>query len=122
MPDSVKITVYRWAGKKWFFRIRRECAECDLTVAQVRHLLSAHPDWPIEVEVKPWLTHLWESLRQGGWHPPVVLVDGRLLRQGSVPTRAELEARIRIAARRHTITIADPANRRKLESTQRKTS
>ncbi len=32
MKDSVKITVYRWAGKKWFLRIKGECIECDLTL------------------------------------------------------------------------------------------
>jgi hypothetical protein len=95
MTDRVRITIYRWAGQKWFFRIRSECVECDLTVAQVQGLLSAHPDWPVEVEVKPWLTHLWESLLHGGWHAPVVLVDGRLVRQGTIPTRVELEEAIR---------------------------
>ncbi len=116
MSDSIKITVYRWAGEKWFFRIHSECSECDVAVAQVRYLLAAHPDWPVELEVKPWLTHVWESLRHGGWHAPVVLVDGQLLRQGAVPTRAELEARIQIAAQRHAIQVADPAKQRQLES------
>ncbi len=94
---DVKITVYRWAGKKWFLRIRGECIECDLVIGQARHLLSAHPDWPLELEIKPWLTYLWETLRHGGWHPPVILVDGRLVRQGTIPTRAELEAAVRRA-------------------------
>ena len=95
--NLVRITIYRWAGQKWFFRIRSECLECDLAVTQVRALLSAHPDWTVELEVKPWLTHLWESLRRGGWHAPVVLVDGHLLRQGTIPTRAELQAAVRRA-------------------------
>jgi hypothetical protein len=97
VTDPIKITIYRWAGRKWFFRIRSECAECDLTVAQVRSLVSTHPGWPLEVEIKPWLTHLWESLRHGGWHAPVVLVDGGLLCQGKIPTRAELESAARRA-------------------------
>ena len=97
IADPVKITLYRWAGEKWGFRIRSECVECDLAVAQVRAVASAHPDWPLDVEVKPWLTHLWESLRHGGWHAPVVLVDRRLVRQGTVPTRAELEVAVGLA-------------------------
>jgi len=92
MKDSVKITVYRWAGKKWFLRIDGECIECDLTVSQVRTLIARNPGWPVELEIKPWLNHLWESLRRGGWHPPVVLVEGKLLRQGTIPTLADLEA------------------------------
>lgn len=94
MKDLVKITVYRWADKKWFLRIKGECVECDLTVSQVRVLVARNPNWPIESEIKPWLTHLWESLRRGGWHPPVVLVDGKLVRQGTIPTLAELQAAV----------------------------
>jgi hypothetical protein len=95
MKDGVKITVYRWAGKKWFLRIEGECIECDLTVSQVRSLIARNPSLPIEMEIKPWLSYLWESLRRGGWHPPVVLVDGKLVRQGTVPTLAELQAAVR---------------------------
>ncbi len=94
MKDSVKITIYRWAGKKWFLRIKGECIECDLTVAQVRTLVARNPNWAIEWEIKPWLSYLWESLRRGGWHPPVVLVDGKLVRQGTVPTLAELQSAV----------------------------
>jgi len=97
VTDPIKITVYRWAGEKWFFRIHGECVECDLAVGQAQNLLSAHPDWPVELEVKPWFTHLWEALQHGGWHAPVVLVDHRLVRQGTIPTRAELDAAVREA-------------------------
>lgn len=101
MTDSIKIIVYRWAGKKWLSPISGECVECDVAVGQVRRLLSEHPDWPVELEVKPWLTHLWEALRHGGWHPPVVLVGERLVRQGTIPTRAELEFAVRRALKIH---------------------
>lgn len=97
MSNPIRITIYSWAGEKWLIRIRNECAECSLAVAQARRLLAAHPEWPLELEVKPWLTHLWESLRRGGWHAPVVLVDGRVVRQGTVPPLAELEAAARDA-------------------------
>ncbi len=100
MKNAVKIAIYRWAGKKWFFHIHSKCVECDLTVAQARAVVSSHPDWSVELEVKPWLTHLWEALRHGGWHAPVVVVDGHLLRQGTVPSRAELGAAVRSALKR----------------------
>ncbi len=95
--NSVKITIYRWAGKKWFLRIDGECIECDLTVSQVRTMVARNPNWPIEWEIKPWLNHLWESLRRGGWHPPVVVVDGKLVRQGTIPMLAELQVVVRRA-------------------------
>lgn len=119
MTDSIKITVYRWAGRRLFFRVRSECMECDLTVAKVRSLVSAHPDWPVVLEVKPWLTHLWESLRHGGWHAPVVLVDGRLLSQGKIPTRAELELGARRAFERRGIS---PSQQEKMPAVSQVTS
>jgi prepilin-type processing-associated H-X9-DG protein len=105
MGDSVKITVYRWAGKKWFLHLKGECIECDLTVSQVRTLVARNPNWPIELEVKPWLTHIWESLRHGGWHAPVLFVDGRLVQQGTVPTYPELEVAVRLALTKRGIPL-----------------
>lgn len=105
VADPIKITLYRWAGKKWGLCIESECAECDLAVAQVRAVASAHPDWLTELEVKPWLTYLWESLRHGGWHAPVVLVDGRLVCQGIVPSRETLEAALQFALARRVLLV-----------------
>ncbi len=110
MKDSVKITVYRWAGKKWFLRIKGECIECDLTVSQVRTLVARNPNWPIEWEIKPWLSYLWESLRRGGWHPPVVLVDEKLVRQGTIPTLAELQVAVRRAFEAKGIVVKENRN------------
>lgn len=57
MAESIRITIYyRWAGQRWFFRIRSEGTESGLAVGR---LLFAHPDSPLELEVKPWLSHLW---------------------------------------------------------------
>lgn len=100
MSDPIEIVIYRWAGEKWGFRLRESCVECELAVAQARSVASVHPDWPIRVTVKPWLTHLGEALWLGGWHPPVLVVDGRRIRQGSVPTRIEIEAAVCAAAQR----------------------
>ncbi len=120
MKDSVKITVYRWAGKKWFLHIKGECIEFDLTISQVRTLVARNPNWPIEWETKPWLNHLWESLGRGGWHPPVVLVDGRLVRQGTIPTLAELQAAVRLAWEAKGIVVKEnrSASLRRVEPTE----
>lgn len=91
MLPRIKVTLYRWAGSLGPFQITSECVECDFAVAAIRRVLSAHPDWPVEFEIKPWLNHAWEALRCGGWHAPVVVVNARLATQGRVPTRAELE-------------------------------
>ena len=96
----VRVTVYPWAGQKGPFRVRSHCAECDLTLhllEQVREEELAGA--PVSIEVKPWLTHLWEALRAKGWHPPVVVIDGKRFSQGVVPDRAALVRTILAAGR-----------------------
>ncbi len=91
MSATVKITVYRWAGKLGPLRITGECVECDFALAQARGLLTSHPDWPVEIEAKPWLDHFWEALRCGGWHAPIVAVNGKAVSQGEIPEYGTLE-------------------------------
>ena|SRR6059036_2029596 len=97
MKDGeVQVTLYRWAGHKWFWEIRSECEECDLAVHLIRELLKTElRGAPIQFEVKNWLDHVGESLKHGGWHPPVVLVNNRLVSQGEVPSRERLVQSIR---------------------------
>ncbi len=93
----VKVTVYLWAGQNGPFRIQSHCEECDLTLHLLKDILEKElAGAPVEVEVKPWLSHLWEALRLGGWHPPVVVIDGWRFSQGIVPERARLERILRV--------------------------
>jgi hypothetical protein len=94
MPEPIEIVVYDWEGRKFGLRLERLCVECALALAQANAVAAAHPEWPVRVTRKHWLDHFWEALRHGGFHPPVVLVDGHRIRQGSVPTRAELTAAV----------------------------
>ena len=54
MKDGeVQVTLYRWAGRKWFWEIRSECEECDLAVHLIRELLNTElRGAPIQFEVK----------------------------------------------------------------------
>lgn len=103
MIPRVKVELYRWAGSWGPFRITGECIECDFAVAAIREVMSAHPDWPVEFEIKPWLDHIWGALRHGGWHAPVLIIDGRLVTQGHVPTVMEIEFAIQEALNERNI-------------------
>ena len=70
------------------------CEECDLTIRAVRRVVEELGDRNIRVEVKPWLRHAFDALRRGGWHPPVVTVDGKVFSQGVVPDAAALRERL----------------------------
>ena len=85
------VTVYPITGRQLFFTIPHSwCEECDLTSRLVSRVLEDFND--VELRIKPWWNHLFDALRRGGWHAPVVTVDGRLFSQGVVPDADELRA------------------------------
>jgi len=105
MHDPVPITVYRWAGAWGPFRVHVPCGECALTGDVIRDTLG-HELAGIEVELdhREWLSEWWKPLQAGGWHAPIVLVDGRVISQGLALNRGVLtEAVIQAYARRHPI-------------------
>ncbi len=97
---GVTITVFPITGRQMFFSIpERWCEECDLTVHVALSVAGRHPG-RVRVEIKPWLNHLLSALRRGGWHPPVVLVEGRRVSQRVVPDPDALDAAVREALHR----------------------
>jgi hypothetical protein len=94
VPRSGLITVaiYPIAGRQLFFRIPGSfCRECDLTVRAVRQGLEELGDPPnIRVVIRPWLNYLPLVLLRGGWHPPVVTINGIRFSQGVVPDAGRL--------------------------------
>lgn len=93
-PKSVKpvdVRVYVYTGKQGFFRIPESwCRECDLFVRAVDEAVD-RTDVEVDMRVIPWWTHILGALRFGGWHPPVLVVDGTRIAQGyDVPAPARV--------------------------------
>ncbi len=90
-PGKVSIVLFRWAGSWGPFHIRIPCGECSLTsdviLDTMAHELSAIP---IHLDIRGWLSEWWRPLSKGGWHAPIVLVDGRVVSQGSALNRGVL--------------------------------
>jgi len=88
---AVEIVLFRWAGSWGPFRIRIPCGECSLTsdviLDTLAHELSGVP---VSLDIHDWLSEWWRPLLKGGWHAPVVLVDGRIVSQGSALNRGIL--------------------------------
>lgn len=83
-PPSTVVTVYPMTGRQLFFNVPHSfCEECDLTVRLVKRVAADIPD--VEVRIKPWFNNLLGALRRGGWHPPVVTINGKVSSQGVVP-------------------------------------
>ena len=93
---KVKLTIYRWAGKKGPFKISSECRECDITVPLVRKIAN---ETGSELEVKPWLDNFLEVLWKGGWHAPIITVSNKVFSQGVVPDEEKLKERIKESIR-----------------------
>ena len=99
------VTVYPMTGRQLFFNVPHAiCEECDLTVRLVQRVASDLPH--VEVRIKPWFNHLFDALRRGGWHPPVVTINGRVTTQGVVPDEDGLRRALARCAR-STVTGAD---------------
>ena len=83
---EVIVVVYRITGRQLFFYVADSyCKECDITVRRIIELSAKLPDIHVKLIVKPWLDNIFRVLLKGGWHPPVVLVDGKRVSQGVVP-------------------------------------
>ena len=87
----VKLVLYRFAGRFWFWRIRKTCRECDLAYVLLQRLMAeTFRGEPVDLEIKPWLDNWWKVIGRGGWHTPILTVNGRVFSQGEAPDLAGL--------------------------------
>ncbi len=98
----VNVTFYRWAGSWGPFRVRTPCGECELTADVIGNALANElRDIAVHLEVRNWLDAWWRPLVVGGWHAPIIVVDGRVISQGRVLNRGVFqEAVVRAHARK----------------------
>lgn len=95
MEQSVEVTLYRWAGSWGPFKISIPCGECSLTRDVIRdtlqHELAAIP---VDLTMRDWLNCWWQPLIKGGWHAPIVMVDGKVISQGNALNRGLLTQKV----------------------------
>ena len=91
MEPSIKILVYRWAGAWGPFKVNIPCGECalskDVIQDTIEHELSG---LNVDLEMRDWLSVWWQPLFKGGWHAPIVMVEGKIISQGSALNRGVL--------------------------------
>lgn len=98
-PDAaVQVTVYVVTGRHGRVTIPESfCRECHM-FARRADAAAERVDATVDVRVVSWWTHLPWALLRGGYHPPVLTVDGSRLCQGhDVPPVEEVVAAIREA-------------------------
>lgn len=106
-----EVTVYPIAGRQLFSHVPDSfCRECDLTLSLAERVAADFDD--VRVTVKPWLNHLFEALWRGGWHAPVVTIDGRVFSQGVVPDEAAFRAELAALSRPAGVAVEAKAGAR----------
>ena len=91
MSTPVHIVIHRWAGAWGPFRIKIPCGECALTEDIVRNCVATDlTGIDVRVEEHDWLSAWWRPLRRGGWHAPIVQVNGKVISQGIALNRGVL--------------------------------
>ena len=100
--QPIRITLYKWAGAWGPFKVNIPCGECSLTSDVIKDTMESElAGLPVELDVREWLTEWWKPLPKGGWHAPIVMVEGRIVSQGAALNRGLLtQAVIEAHARR----------------------
>lgn len=89
--DPVTVTLYRWAGQWGPWKVNIPCGECALTVDVLQDTFDTElAGIPIELDNREWLTEWYKPLLKGGWHAPIVMVDGKIISQGNALNRGVL--------------------------------
>lgn len=89
--DPVTVTLYRWAGQWGPYKVNIPCGECALTVDVLQDTFDTElAGIPIELDNREWLTEWYKPLLKGGWHAPIVMVDGKIISQGNALNRGVL--------------------------------
>ena len=89
--QKINITVYRWGGSWGPFSVKIPCGECSLTKDVIQDTMDNELNSiPVELNIKDWLSHWWQPLPKGGWHAPIVMVEGKIISQGSALNRGIL--------------------------------
>ena len=91
MSNPVNITVFRWAGSWGPFKVNIPCGECSLTKDIIQDCIDSDlHGMDVELELRDWLSEWWKPLPKGGWHAPIVLVNGKIVSQGAALNRGVL--------------------------------
>ena len=91
MTDKAAITVFRWAGAWGPFKVKIPCGECALTLDIIHDTLAQElAGIEVHLDVRDWLSEWWKPLVKGGWHAPIVMVNGSVISQGAALNRGVL--------------------------------
>ena len=93
--SKVKVTIYKWAGAWGPFKVTVPCGECTLTGDIIKDVIATELQGvEVEVETREWLSEWWKPLFKGGFHAPIVMVNGSIISQGAALNRGVLTQKV----------------------------
>ena len=96
--QEIQVVQYKWAGSWGPFKVKIPCGECGASEGVIEHVIAEEFESrgiKVSFTVLPWLNHWWKPLLKGGWHAPIIQVNGRVIDQGKVIDAGKLAAAIR---------------------------
>lgn len=93
---DIKAEIYIVTGRHGFLKIPESfCKECHMFYRSVQKA-AEEVDAEVDIQLKSYWTRFLRPLLKGGYHPPVLLVNGQLFSQGyEVPDEDELAEEFR---------------------------
>jgi len=80
---KINITLYKWAGSWGPFHLPYECGECGASEDVIKYVIETEfGKEPITSNILPWLDNWWRLILKGGWHAPIITLNGRIVSQG----------------------------------------
>ncbi len=91
MAKKNLVVVFRWAGSWGPFKVKIPCGECALTLDIINDTMEHElAGIDVDLEIRDWLSEWWKPLIKGGWHAPIVVVNGSVISQGAALNRGAL--------------------------------
>lgn len=105
--QAISIQVYRWAGSWGPFKVSIPCGECSLTKDIIQDTIDNELEGiSVNLDIRDWLSEWWKPLLKGGWHAPIIMVEGKIISQGRALNRGVLnQAVIEAYAEKNSIDV-----------------
>lgn len=89
----IKVIVYRYTGKIFGFLTipSTACEDCELTYKTVKEVEKELRGKGVEFKYRQWFNWFPIALFQGIYHPPGVIVNGKVFIQGVSPDKQKLK-------------------------------
>lgn len=93
---DVNILIYKFTGKHFFGSVPKNwCEECDIMVATTKRVMKELGNKRIKLTIKSWWNWVPIALLRGVWHPPGLLINGKIFVQGTFPDAKKLKENLK---------------------------